>query len=277
MSNFLNLNGIQVPCSVSGGAKATSEDMGQSQRAVDGTWLVHRRVTKLHWAFQSTPQDDLHARAFRDLVLGRGHFWNFNANLFSSKGLGPSAIVNTVFGAGGGYNGSGGRASQSAGSSNKVQITLSDIITRGRWGVMHARQVNGGGYTHYVATYDGTTRTEYTAGVLTGSVQTWLTVNTTTGVVELDADNAHTTDLGELLILPYTLPSDWPAQMYTWNNAGNQWSQLGRLFATGTSIDGNERTATVAGQAKDLTYMPAYISGVFSENAQAFTFELQEV
>lgn len=274
MSNFLNLNGIQVPCSVAAGAKSNTEDLGTSKRAVDGTMLIHRRVTKLHWAMTLTPQDDVHARAFRDLVLGRGHYWSFDSNVYSSKGLAPTSATNSVQSAGSAYLGAG-KLAQTAGGGNNIQFTLSEIITRNQWTVMYARAL-AGAYTHYIATFDGTTTTYYTNGVI-GSTQTWLAVNAATGLITLTADAALATRIDELVILPYLVPTDWPLQMYNLNNGGTAWSQLAKLNATGTSIEGNTRTVPVKGNAKELVYVPSILGGAsFAENNQTFGFELEE-
>lgn len=276
MSSFLALNGIDVPCGVAGGSKATIEEIATSKRAFDGTMLVHRRATKGHWGLTLAITDDQHARAFRDLVLGKGHYWSFDATVYSSKGLGPTLAPGSVQSATGGYIGAG-KLSQTAGGGNNIQFTVSEIVTRNQWTVMYARKVGAGSYVHYIATFDGSTTTYYTAGAA-GSAQTWLGVVASTGVVTLTSDAASTTLIDELVILPFCVPSDWPAQMYALNNAGTAWSPLARLNATGTGIEGNTRTVQVKGTAKEITAMPSTIPGSsFAENNGTFAFEIEEI
>jgi hypothetical protein len=272
--NFLNLNGIQVPCSVAAGAKGATEEGGTSKRANDGTMIIQRRYTKWHWSLQLTPQDDVHSRAFRNLVLGRGDYWSFDSNVYSAKGLGPSTLTGSVQSAGSAYLGAG-KLAQTAGGSNKIAITSTEIPKSNQWTVMHARQLAAGAWNHYIATFDGTTRTDYTNGVVTGS-QTWLTVVVATGIVTLVADGGNATQVDELVILPYLVPTDWPLQMYNWNNGGNQVGALAQLKATGNAIEGNTRTVPVAGLAKDIVFVPSTLAGTFAENNQTFAFELAE-
>lgn len=274
MSNFLNLNGIEAPCSTNAGAKAEIEEMGTSKRAPDGTMLIHRRVTKEKWSFQLTIQDAQHAHAFRGLVLGKGEYLSFDASLYSAKGRAPSLATASVQSAGSGYLGAG-KLSQTAGT-GVFQVTVPEIAITKRWSVMHARNLNGAGWNHYVATFNGST-TSYVNGAV-GAAQAWLGVNVTTGIVSLSADASLATLVDELVILPYDVPSDWPAQMFALNNGGTQWSALGRVNANGNAIEQNVRTVAVKGTAGALMFVPSTIPGSsFAENNATFAFMLEEV
>lgn len=275
MSDFLDLNGITVPCSVSAGAKSQIDEIGTSKRAVDGTMLIHRRVTKEKWTFSLTPQDDAHARAFRSLVLGKGEYWPFDATLYGSKGKAPTLATASVFSAGSSYIGAG-KLSQTA-STGVFDVTLPEIVSSGQWTVMYARKVGSGSWNHYIATFDGSSRVDYTNGAV-GLSQSWLAVTLSTGLVALTADSSSTTLVDELVVLPYLVPSDWPAQMYALNNGGTQWSALARVNATGTAVAGNTRTVATKGTANELTYVPSTLAGAsFAENNATFAFMLEEV
>jgi hypothetical protein len=142
---------------------------------------------------------------------------------------------------------------------------------------MYARKVGAGAWTHYIATWDGTTLTSYVNGSV-GSAQSWLSVVTTSGLVTLNSDASNTTLLDELVVLPFLVPSDWPAQMYALNNGGTQWSQLARMNALGDGVEGGTRTIAVKGTAGELTYVPSAIGGAaFAHNNQTFSFDLEEV
>jgi hypothetical protein len=181
-----------------------------------------------------------------------------------------------VFSAGSAYLGAG-KLSQTAGGGNNAQFTIGEIVTSQRWTAMYARKVGAGAWNHYVATFDGSSTTSYVGGSV-GAAQSWLTVNTATGVVTLSSDASSTTLVDELVILPYQVPSDWPAQMFALNNGATQWSPLARLNALGDAIVGGTRTVSVKGTAADLTFVPSSIGGAaFAFSNQTFGFDLEEV
>ncbi len=276
MSNLLNLNGIAVPCSVNAGGKVSTEEVGTSKRAVDGTMLIHRRVTKKRWSFTTTLQDDFHARAFRSLVLGLGHYWSFDANLYSSKGLIPTSTVAAVYSAGSAYLGAGKLVLTA--TTGVFTVTVKEIIPSTEWTVIAAYKSDGA-WGYWVFT-SSSPSLEWVDGAPGSGLPSdiGLTVTPATGVVQFAEISGGDTWIDELVVLPYAVPTDWPPQMYALAAASKQWSSLARINANGTGIDGNTRTVAVKGTAGDLSLVPATLAGAsFAENNANFAFQLEEV
>jgi hypothetical protein len=63
------------------------DEIGDSGRSFSGAWLQDRRVLKKRWEFETTPQQRVQAEMIRSMVNGGGHSWDFESDLYSSKGL----------------------------------------------------------------------------------------------------------------------------------------------------------------------------------------------
>lgn len=276
MANFLTVNGIVLPCAAEGGGNHAVTQLGESKRAIDGTLRVHRRVVKRQWSFRSTPQLAPTALAFRDLLLGRGHYWSFDniagtAGLYSSKGLGPTGAITgvTLAAAAPAPILGAGRVAISAG--NSLVFTLG----AGLLGidVFAWVNVNSAGWNHIIKDDAGVV---YTNGALAGAAA-MISITLATGVVTLSAPAvSHAFD--ELVIVPYRVPSDWPAQIYAYQLAGSQWSQLAQLKVAGDGIDGNSGTAIVKAEPGALEIFPGSLStGAFKPNLHTVAFQLDEI
>jgi hypothetical protein len=86
---FLTLNGMTVPVKP-GTVQRDHEELGTRRRAFDGTLRSTRRALKQVWQMVTTPQSSSFAKALRGMLLGRGHNWPFDDDLYSGKGLAPN-------------------------------------------------------------------------------------------------------------------------------------------------------------------------------------------
>lgn len=275
---MLSLNGISIPISQNDNAKRGIIQIGESVRAVDGTMRAHRRVLKRTWEFATPVQDPLTAWATRRLILGEGHYWSFDDStkgFYSSKGLPYSAATGATLTAGSAYIGAG-KLSLSA-TTGTITFTALPLLTSQPWTVIVARNVNAGGWNHYIKDSAGNV---WTNGVLTGSTP-WLTVTGSAGTVKIDADATFATTVDELVVLPYRIPADWASQIYTYANGGLQWAPLARLYADGDAF--YQDSAAGALQVFGTTEDQEFISGRydaswgFQPNLQKLSFKLEEV
>jgi hypothetical protein len=84
---FLALNGWTVPVVPGGGRQPVI--VGDDGRSFAGTLMRDRRVIKDRWRFTSSIQQAIDALALRGLLLGLGHNWRWDGDLYSGKGLVP--------------------------------------------------------------------------------------------------------------------------------------------------------------------------------------------
>lgn len=270
MAQILRISGIPLDVQVDSASHSTSQ-IGENERAEDGSLLISRRVLKETYKFKVAHASPTDALAVRDLLLGRGHTWNFNTSLYSSKGLGPSALTNTVQNATTKYGAGGAQQTASTGT-----VTFTALPAGGtKWTVMVWRKVGAGTFFHFVVT--NTTKAAvqaYVNGVLGADTTAWLTVNTTTGTVKLDADAVGTTNLDDLVILPYEIPTTWPASIFGY---GAAFSQLAYLDVDGDLIDANIAVKTCKGAVSGISVMPGYLNGVFYQSIRVVDGELEEV
>lgn len=289
---FLLINGIELPMAVNDGAKRKTEQLGQSKRAVDGTLRIHRRGIKTIIEGRTPILDPLQGDCFRRLLLGEGHNWSFDdgtKGLYSGKGLGPSASTDAALNVLAAYQGARGvRLNATTGT-----ITYPALPAGVRnWTVMVARNT-GAGFSHYIITntsQDG--GKAWVNGVDTTVATAWLTVNTNAGTVKIDAAGT-TTDIDELVVLPYRIPSDaeaaeapWAAQIFDWiDNYSYQWAPLARLTVQGSVLypDAPDVAAppglVVAGEAEETVFTHARWDATWGERSdlKQVSFKLMEV
>lgn len=256
---FCKLNGIVVPVSVDDHS-AEPVLIEDNERAESASLLVDRRAEKGRWSFSITPQVAAAAFAFRSLLHGRGQYWSFDTSLYSSKGLGPSLSTDVSLVGGGSTWLGAGAIVMAAPSGDQRYLALTPLSTEG-WTVMTARKVGAAAWQHFIVTSAGSV---YTNGVLTGSAA-WLTVTTSTGEVKIVADAIDDTLHDELIVLPYVVPSDWPSQLYTFQNpaVGNtQWGALRNLKLQGDMVEEPSATKTVVGRVKSSRPIISRVTGV---------------
>ncbi len=92
---YLKLNNITIP--VAKGGEVEPQEIGSKKRAFDGTLSADRRDIKRMWKYETKPLTASLARTLRGLVMGEGHYWSYNSDLYSDKGLGASNTPTTTF------------------------------------------------------------------------------------------------------------------------------------------------------------------------------------
>lgn len=96
----LKLCGVAVPITEASRSDYFAEDRA---RAFDGTPRAVVRARKRELQLRAGVKSANWTDALRRLVNGEGHAWSFDADLYSSKGLGHSAGSASIIGGGGKY------------------------------------------------------------------------------------------------------------------------------------------------------------------------------
>lgn len=270
MAKALRVNGIEVPV-LADSASHMPKPFDEDERAEDASLLISRRALKESWKLTIAHRVPTDAIAWKKLLMGEGHSWDFEAStgLYSSKGLGPSAATNSVQSASGAKFGAGCmRQTATSGT-----VTFTALPAGGtKWTVMFWRDLNaGGGWHHYVVNSAGQ---KWLDGVRADATSTtFLTVNTSAGTVKLDAGGTNT-DIDDLVILPFDVPTTWPPDSYAF---GAAFSKLGRLTIDGDLVEANVGSKTVVGKVGSLKVMPAVLNGVYYQSVRTLDVELEEV
>jgi hypothetical protein len=268
---LLRISGIPVPVLMVGDTSHVPLQIGENERAEDGSLIINRRVIKETYKLSIVHQVPATAFAFRDLVLGKGECFNFDTSVYGSKGSGPSSLVNGVINGTAKY-GAGGL--QQTAATGTVAYPIANFPTGGTaWTVAVWRKLGAGAFVHYVVTTTSKGAGQaWVNGVLTADATAWLSV--ASGVVTLNADAAQTTNLDDLIVLPFEVPSSWPASIQAY---GKAFSQLAYLEVDGDLIENNVGTKNVAGAVTGMPVVRAVIGGVTYKAVQALTVELLEI
>jgi len=263
MTDFLKLSGIPVPISVDT-AKQGVDRGGNRERALDGTLREHRRFSKATWSFATKLLPVASALAFRGLIDGRGHSWDFETHLYSSKGLGPSTSSGATNNASGAKYGSAGL--QLTATTGTITFVALPATAPDGYSVAFWRKVGAGAWNHYAVASSAAGTVYYLNGVVDTS-PSFLTVTTSAGTVKLDAAGS-TTYYDDLVVLPYPMVSDWPLAI---TNAGAAFGPLALLTASGFGIENGQRSVTVGGEVQNMP-MQATSTGF----VQSVEFDLME-
>lgn len=221
--SFLTLNGIVVPVAVESAKEDPPEEIGESSRAHGGSMRKSIITTKAGWSAETTPITTSEARALRRLLLGEGHRWSFDSNLYSSKGLGPNvgyAAAQST--SGGGKYGAGYL------SVNATTGTITWAYATGSEWTVFVWRFESAAWHHYAVRSDGSAWKDAVAD----SVPTWLTVSGS--VVTIANTTGAAVKYDDLVVLPYQAPSSWVSSIY---NAGSAFSDLWKLSAAGDFIE----------------------------------------
>ena len=266
MTAFLRVNGI-IARVLRDQASTSIEEIGDTDRAVDGSELASRRALKSVFSMTLGQFAPRTAIAWRDLLLGKGHSFSFDSHLYSAKGLPPTTIGSGVAQAATTPKFGAGVLSMPA----TRTITYTALPGATFYTVAYWAKVGAGNWTHYVTTGSSF----WTNGVAAGSDPH---IGVAGSVVTVTADGVDTTLIDDLVILPFKAPTDWPAQMYSYGNTdGQPFSDLHRLKIDGLLNDDNIGTKTVVGRGVSVKPMQAAISGTRYANVSEVQVELAEV
>lgn len=270
MAQLLRVSGIAVPV-LDGSVDETPKQAGDNERAEDFSLIVNRRAIKETYKIKIAPQSPSDGVAWRGLLLGLGHTWNFDSSFYSSKGLGPSALTNVVQNATAKFGAGGAQQTLSTGTFTFTALPLGGS----KWTVMVWRKLGAGSFNHYIVTSASKALGHaYVNGSDTADATSWLTVNTAAGTVKLDADASNTTNLDDLVILPFDVPSAWPADVFAY---GAAFSQLPYLDVDGDLIDGNVGLKTVCGDVSGTEIVQGVLNGTYYQAIRVLNAALEEV
>ena len=209
------LNGATVEVAHGSGQRETAI-VGSRQRAFDGTWRQTVRAHKDGYSASSPLMIRDSADALYLFLMGYGHNFKFASSAtdyYSGKGLAGTATL-------------GGGSITAAGASGKFdkRVTFSSATPYLSW-TPAGKDVLTGSYTiavwkltstgpdvwtHYLATWDGSTLTEYENGVAGAYSMNFISV--TAGVLRLNnSDAASNQAYSDLVALPFVVPTAWIA------------------------------------------------------------------
>jgi len=267
MAEFLKLNGIAVPV-LDGSAGLDADVLGKTERVVDASIVSHRRAVKGVWEFSIAHQVAATALAFRDLLLGKGHYWSFDSHLYSAKGLAPSTVggltssaTNKKFGAQGGRIASGGS-----------DAVFTNVWPSGsRWTLMWwEAQGDAGAFTHKLV-LSTNTGAEYQNASFLPTPTDNVTFQSTGFTLKANGANRYFDDL---VALPFVIPVDWISQIY---NYGSAFSPLTKLYAAGDLLEANTKTVTCLGEFNGADLVQGRVGGVFYQSLHVVKGTLREV
>lgn len=264
---FLTINNVTVSVDAKSGDRKWKE-IGDRDRAFDGTLRSTRQALKRSWEFVSNPLPLAEADALVALVQGRGHAWSFDVDLYSSKGLAKKTQTGTVNPAiAGGKFG------------NKVQLTVGPPAGQVSWGVgltgdytLTVWRNEASVWKHYVIRKTGVTVNKWKDGVQDDLLATgWLTVNGSGDVVLGDGSNAD--DFDDLVALPFSIPSSWVSALFSSTRA---FPSLPKLEAGGVSMSSPTTPISVHGIVDKESPEPHVSGGAWQDGAKRIEFSLEE-
>ncbi|MEK7178555.1 MAG: hypothetical protein AAB721_02795 [Patescibacteria group bacterium] len=281
---FCKLNGITVP--VEAGEQDDEFALIEDRERTEGSsLLIDRRAEKFKKGFTIACQTAAYASAFRRLLHGEGHYWGFDATppgVYSSKGLGPQAQNGGALATDQSWLGGGSLKFLFSDSGRNITYEALAPNSVDGWTVMvAARETGGAVWAHWLATstLGMAGATWWKDGVFGFGITPYsASINTGTGRVTLQGDT-NTTWFDELVILPYAVPSDWPAQIYAAQAAGLAWGANRNLRLTGDilpdPVTSGTASKTVVGEVGSVKARRGKLSG--STVVRTLKVELEEV
>tara|TARA_R100001086_G_scaffold134481_1_gene69958 strand:- start:126 stop:968 length:843 start_codon:yes stop_codon:yes gene_type:complete len=237
--SYLTLSGFAVDVSTSGSTYERSA-LGEESRSFGGQLVPERRSVSRQFVLETPLSDRDSNRALAGLVQGDGHKWNFDSDLYSSKGLGPQAGYTITMSATGGVIG------------GYVQVTSGATLTYRKlqnadYSMMVWKYV-GAAYIQYVLVFDASagTTTQYKAGnphtpAGSDNILNWFSYTTSTGDFTLNGKDIAGTNANsrydELVIVPYAFTAAMVSAFHTEvQTAGIPFSELPLLNVAGSII-----------------------------------------
>lgn len=266
MTDFLRVNGITAKILVPD-AGMDVEEVGDKDVAVDGSELSSRRTLKMVFNVKLGLYIPRTALAWRRLLMGEGHSFNFDSNLYSSKGLPPTSI-----GAGVAQTGASSKFGAGCMSMPATRtITYTALSGATFYSIAYWAKVGAAAWNHHVRN----SGSFWLNGVATGVDPGFASASGT--IVTMTADGGSTTLIDDLVILPFSVPTDWPAQMYAWGTTyASPFSDLPKLTIDGLLNDDGIGTRSVIGSDVKTKPQQGVISGVRYPNVTTVEAMLRE-
>lgn len=228
--------------------KETLREIGDTSEAADGTTVTTRLTKKKDLTFGSVPLSHAHAHAWQSLITGEGEAWSFDSNLYGSKGTGPNTATNTVQSAGSAKYGAGKLSvGATTGTITWAGVTVNEFGASVGWHVMVWR-FEFGAWHHYQVRSDGT---HWYDGVVDPmGAPGWLTVSGGGNVTIANVSGSPVL-YDDLVVLPFAVLDDWPAQIYA---AAVAYGAVPYLNATGDFVT-EQATRVVLGRVASAGIM----------------------
>lgn len=248
----LAINGINLGAMMSAtdAPKETVREIGESAQGADGSTVITRLTKKKDLSFASVLLTHAQAHAWLSLITGEGEAWSFDSSLYGSKGTGPNASVGATQSAGSAKYGAGKLSlAATTGSITFPSVTVNEFGGSVGWTVMFWR-FSGGAYHWYLARSDSS---YWTDGVFDPmgafTFADFLTVGS--GNVTLKNITGGAVSFDDLVVLPFAVLDDWPAQIFA---AAVAFGPTPYLNATGDLVT-EAATRVVLGRAEESTFM----------------------
>lgn len=268
---------------------APGEEIGGS-RVWSGRWCDQRMRFLRSWSIETTPMKMGALTRLKHWVMGRGHHWSFDVDLYSDKGLGPSTYSAaptittgttkfseplTAFA----YLGA-------AGATCTWALTLDgpdQSYSVSRW-VWNGSDGGYGIWRHYFNSYDA--KTASSVALLDGSTMPSIsnfTISTSGGVVsylQRARNNAHSSNAAiwveDLVMAPYAMDTDMVAAIIA-SPLTLPFGACPHIMVTGDIIEEAGPVYAVA-RMKRRPYLQAQPAGdSWQDNMGTLAFEIHEV
>ncbi len=237
MSDFLTLNGFAIPIAES---VQQFDVVGDPvRRAIDGHALLGENRRLRRWTMRTPLIDHAEAEALRLLIIGKGHYWSFDATtiertVYSSRGVRDASQLGTpAVTADSRY----GANALEMNSGESVSWTGLDVNTSTKsTSMVWVKTTEGGGYEHHIRLSNGL---RYVAGILEGApVPNGMMTTTSTSFV-LRYPSSGTSDVAvefdDLVVLPFEITA---AMALAFGTGILPFSELPVLLADGDFVNG---------------------------------------
>jgi hypothetical protein len=279
--SFLEINGYTIPVEINNPDKSYNRKRF-SGRSPTGQYKSNQRYKKNQWELDTTILTNSKAKAVKGLLEGEGHYFSFDSNIKSSKGLLPDTgyDVNMVS-SGGKYNGYISIDSSSGSISYDIGYT-------GDWTVMlYADLEENDKYTFYSTYFPvliDTGDLNWNQYVLTSSGNKYFNgseittddidfsfIDMTSGTLTLQDTSDWNYDIDEMVVFPFELTSQMASSFY---NYSNQFSSLPQLKITGDMT--NNRNLTVYGTVNQRPFQQFRNNNGWQNDGQKVNFTLRQ-
>jgi hypothetical protein len=143
-----------------------------------------------------------------------------------------------------------------------------------KWTVAFWRSVAAAAFDHYVVTSAG--HKWFNGGRADGTATAFLTVTTATGTVKLDAAGS-TTDLDDLVILPYEVPAVVAPSIFGYGAAFSQLAYLDCGRRPDRREPCHEELQGLGERHFGSARCPGWLNGVYYQSIRVVDAELEEV
>jgi len=276
--SFVALNGLDVPVHYPD-SEHTNEQIGEGGRSFAGTLIDSVRTNKRTWSVTTTIRSIAEAEQLEGLLRGDGWHFDFESDLYACvKGLAPAT----------GYAGTTISAAQYKLGAKSCKVTsgstgptyscgLTADFSVGFWQYV-------GAWAHYWIVYDKDTTTyvEYVAGAVNTTINdTFRNAMITGGNVVLMGTKATDNAVSDvyyddLVVLPYKVTAAMVTAHYGTAGAGLEFGDCPRLNLTGDVLKLNT-AVVVRGQLNNVKHNEGVLSGAWTNQARAVSFDLIEV